>query len=421
MRAALFLCLAWLACAGQAQSPVTPADDELNGYVEVLKVRGQDPGRFVLDRLDKVDLILFDDAWHPVVEPFDFYRSLVLDPEFRAKVDFLFVEAFSINQQPVIDRFLGAPEEDLTLLAPLLQDDFSGHGWPLETYVELLRTIRRVNRELPEAERLRVVAVNAPAYWPLIRTPEDLSLFRQSLAGNDYAMYLNILGALERFESGKKGVFLTNTRHAYKGIRKTSGELFWNAGTFFAQWHPGKTSSIRFHHLILMIRGETAAGDAKPASTAGIERYDYSFERVAGGRWDEAFTAQGNRPVAFDLAGTPFGREPYAGNHMHRAAPGQTMADANDSIIFLAPVETLHNSARVDFIYTGEFKRELARRYRILHTEDQLKSMLEKAGAGDLAELIAIRARAEPESLIPQTQGLPPATAWRDAVSTAPE
>ena len=391
------------------------AEDELASYVRTLTTEGQDPTRFVLRRLDEVDLILFDDAWHPVVEPFDFYQSLILDPEFRSKVDFLFVEAFSIHHQPIIDRFLGAALEDVTLLSPMLQDDFSGHGWTLETYVDLLRTVRRVNRQLPEAEKLEVVAVNDPSYWPLIKTPEDLRLHRKSLVGNDYGMYRNILAALESFESGKKGVFLTNTRHAYKGIRKTSGEFFWNAGTFFAQWHPGKTSSIRFHHLILIIRKEVAPDPAKPATTAGMERYDYSFERVAAGRWDEAFAAHGNRPVAFDLAGTPFGREAYAGNHMHRAAPGQTMADANDSIIFLAPVETLHSSARVDFIYTQEFKHELARRYRILYTEDQLRSMFEQAGVSSLAELIATHTAARPESLIPQTQDLPPASAWRSA------
>ncbi len=409
---AVVVLLAWTSCFAQAQVTV-PVEEELSRYVQTLKTGGQDPTRFVLSRLDEVDLILFDDAWHPVVEPFDFYRSLVLEPEFRSKVDFIFVEAFPINHQPAIDRFLDAPEEDLALLAPVFQDDFSGHGWALETYVNLMRSVRRANRQQPDGEGLRVIAVNDPTYWPLIETPEDLRLFRRSLAGNDYGMYRNILSTLEDFESGRKGIFLTNTRHAYKGIQKASGQFFWNAGTFFAQWHPGKTSSIRFHHLILIIREEMAASAGRPATTAGLERYDYSFERVAGGKWDEAFATLGNRPVAFDLAGTPFGRDAYAGNHMHRAAPGQTMVDANDSIIFLAPVETLHNSASVELIYTGEFKAELVRRYRVLYTAEQLQSMIEEAGAAGLADLIAMRARERPESLIPQTQNLPPADAWR--------
>ena len=41
------------------------------------------------------------------------------------------------------------------------------------------------------------------------------------------------------------------------------------------------------------------------------------------------------------------------------AAPGQTMYDAYDALIFLAPVETCRQTAMVDFLYTEEFKHEL--------------------------------------------------------------
>jgi hypothetical protein len=271
-----------------------------------------------------------------------------------------------------------------------------------------------VNRDLPDSEKLQLIAVNDPVYWPLIETATDLSLFRQSIKGNDYGMYSNILTTLDGFDSGSKGIFLTNTRHAYKGIRKPDGQFFWNAGTYFAQWHPGKTSSIRFHHLILNIQKEVDPGNVG-ATTDGMERLEYSFDRVAGGIWDEAFAEFGNRPVAFDLAETPFGMEAYAGNHMHRAALGQTFTDANDSIIFLAPVESLHTSAKVDFVYTAEFKSELARRYKILYTEARLLSMMEDAGVSSITDLIESVAKAEPETLIPQTQNLPPVGAWRES------
>ncbi|MEM7587517.1 MAG: hypothetical protein AAF560_29280, partial [Acidobacteriota bacterium] len=329
MRAIALLSLVSLPLSAAAEPAPSP-EEILAAHVDVLETQGKDPLAFVRQRLDEVDLILFDDAWHPVVEPFDFYQALLRDPASRERLDFVFVEAFAVNHQPTLDRFFAAPQENVHLLAPMLQDDLSGHGWALATYVDLLRTVYRVNAELPAGQRLRVVAVNDPVYWSALETPEDLAIFRQSLVGNDYGMYRKILASMEDFESGKKGIFLTNTRHAYKGIRGANGRLFWNCGTFFAQWHPGRTSSIRFHHLMLTIRKEVDPGD-QATSTAGLERYDYRFERVAGGLWDEAFAVHGNRPVAFDLDGTPFGALPYAGNHMHQAAPGQTLLDANDS------------------------------------------------------------------------------------------
>ena len=83
----------------QAQSST---DQRLQPYVEVLQNRGEDPLSFVIDKLNTHDLLIFDDAWHPVVEPFDFYQKLINTPSFSEKVRYIFVEAFSINKQKYI-------------------------------------------------------------------------------------------------------------------------------------------------------------------------------------------------------------------------------------------------------------------------------------------------------------------------------
>jgi hypothetical protein len=164
--------------------------------------------------------------------------------------------------------------------------------------------------------------------------------------------------------------------------------------------------------MALSIEGERTPDANTPQTTAGQEKLIYSWIRMAGGLWDSAFEAIGNEPVAFPLEGNVFGAHPYVGNHMHKAAPGQTMADANDAIIFLAPLEELHNTATVDFIYTREFKRELARRYRMLYTPEQLDGMMERAGVSTLEALIDSDCAASPRELIPQAKNLPPRDAW---------
>jgi hypothetical protein len=387
-------------------------DPRLQPYVDVLQRQGHPPLQFVLERLDEYDLILFDDAWHPAAEPFEFYTELVRSPEFRQRARTVFFEVFSINKQGCLDAYLESRPEDRTLLYPAFQDDFSGTGWPLESYFSLLHTIYEVNQALEKEQRIRVVAVNAPTYWSEIRTPEDVALFRKTLIGNDYTMYRTILDGLDGFSGTEKGIFLTNTRHAYKGIRKREGSFFWNAGTFLHQWHPGKTYSIRFHNMTLSIEAEMAPDPSRPQTTAGMEKYRYSWIRMAGGLWDSAFAANGNRPIALPLQGNVFGEEAYVGNHMHSAAPGQTMVDAYDALLFLAPLERLHNTARVDFIYTPEFKRELARRYRILYTPEQLEARLEQGGVDQVEALIDEECAARPEELIPQAKGLGPMDAW---------
>lgn len=402
--------VAMLAVAPSAHSGIDP---RLEPYVDVLHEQGRPPLQFVLDALDRYDLIVFDDAWHPCVEPFEFYQSMVRTPEFRARALWVFVEAFPINRQPDIDAYLASDPEEPALLRPVFQDDFSGTGWPLQTYVDLMHAIWEVDRGLGEEQRIRVVAVNAPTYWAAMKTAADVAQFRRSLLGNDYTMSQVIEEELDGFSGARKGVFLTNTRHAYKAIHDREGRLFWDAGTFLHERHPGKTYSIRFHNMTLSIEGERAPDAATPQTTAGTERLVYRWVRMGDGLWDSAFEAMGNRPVAFPIAGNVFGAHPYTGNHMLGAAPGQTMADANDAIIFLAPLEALHNSARIDWIYTPEFKRELARRYRMLYTQEQLDAQMKDAGVSSLEALIDHDCAASPRELIPQAKGLTPKDAWK--------
>ena len=196
---------------------------------------------FVNNLLDYVDLLVFDDALHLAKEPFDFYQKLIRNDQFKRKVKYIFIEVFSITSQPHIDKYFNSLIKDNTILLPVLQNDYSGYGWRYKTYLDLLGTIWDVNSQLSESEKIQVICVDQPIYWNGIQTRKDYDLFQQSLVGRDYFMYKIISQTLDNFKSDRKGVFLTNTRHAYKGIKKTNGEFYWNTGTFLHQWHPKKS------------------------------------------------------------------------------------------------------------------------------------------------------------------------------------
>jgi len=393
--------LAWtglLACvAGGARAP-----DEIAPLLADMDAHGEEPVRFVLDRLKEADLILFDDGLHSAVEPFGFYCELVRSPEFRRAVDVVFLEAVAANQQPHIDAFLasGDPEE----LLPAFRNDVSGTGGiGYRSYLELLSAIRTGNLAAPPEDRLGVVAVSNPVDWERITTRAEYEQFLSSLSDRDQDMYGAILDELDGFRSGMKGVFLTNTRHAYTGVRRAGGDFFWNTGTYFRQRHPGKTCSIRIHNVTLAI--ERAVSDASAPRTAqGLEDVQYHWARVDGGRWDRAFAANGNLPIAVPLAGTSFGRAPYLGNHQLEAAPAQTMADAYDALVFLAPLERLRQSASLPGLYAADFLPELARRYRLMRGEDELAAEMETAGVETLPELVTRTFVEWPESPVPAVE-----------------
>jgi hypothetical protein len=372
---------------------------------------GKEPMAFVLDRLRDHDLLLFDDAMHTAVEPFEFYQKLIREPAFHRQVKYIFLEVLAINHQPLVNAYLDAEREDPTILYPAFQDDY-GTGFAYKTYFDLLHAIFEVNRQLPSAERIRVVCVSNPVHWSDIKTAEDVALFRRGLAGRDALMYEVILAELDHFRSGRKGIFLTNTRHAYKGIRDSQNRLYWNCGTYFHERHPGKTYSLRCHHLVLFIERPAEKNADRTSTAAGTERFVYRWAREGRGRWDEAWQRLGNKPMAVPLAGNVPGREPYVGNHMLDVAPGQTFADAYDAVLFLAPLEQLRQTAIVGEIYTPAFKRELARRYRILMTPAQLAAQIKEAGVGNLEELIDKEHASRPEQPLPQLKGLEPSSTW---------
>ena len=319
-----------------AQAPfVLQSDGRLQPYLEVLRNQGREPIRFVLQALKRHDLIIFDDAVHTALEPFEFYQQLIRDKAFQQQAPAIFLEIVSINRQRHLDAYLNAARDDPRLLCPAFQDELNGNGWGLRTYFDFLRTVRAVNQALPAKSKLRVYAVNSPTLWPEIQTRDDLVQFRKSTASRDHHMYVAILNELAEFKAKRKGIFLTNTRHAYKGIRQKDGQFFWNAATFFHQWHPGKAYSIRMHNVTPQV--VRALATSPPGTFEGRPSHEIRFVRMARGLWDSAFRASGNRPVAFALQGNVFGAERYTGADEFDALPDQKMQDAYDAVIFLAP------------------------------------------------------------------------------------
>lgn len=386
--------------AAFAADPVLEQNRRLAQHVDALSHNGAVPQEFVLRKLAKHDLIIFDDGLHTAADPFEFYEELVRSPQFQSLAPYLFLEVVPLNRQPALDAYLNAPDERPELLFPAFQNDF---GWPYQSYFDLLKTVREVNSRLPPDRRIKVFAVSTPEIWKEIGSHEDYAIHADTdWIARDYLMFGMIREALADFGEDKKGIFLTNTRHAYRNLRLAQGTRAHSVAAFFDEWRPGKSYVMRFHSPALSVR---RAGDSDDS--------DISWARVGSGLWDEAFAAYGAVPVAIELAGTPFGDAPYVGNLMPSAEAGQTMRDVNDAIIFLKPIEELRKTAITSSIYTKAFRRELERRFRIARTEAQLEADLREAGVASVPQLIRKTFVDAPEAPLPQSAALPPVDQWR--------
>ncbi|QQR72949.1 MAG: hypothetical protein IPJ17_15855 [Holophagales bacterium] len=368
-----------------AVAPTTAPGAAADAHLQALREHERSPVDLVLAALEQHDLLIFDDALHNAVEPFELYQKLLRDSRVRKQVRTVFLEVVSLAAQPHLDAYLASSTDDRSLLAPVFRDDYSGYGWRYATYLDLLATVREINQGLPPAERLRVVGVDQPIWWEAIHTRADYELFQESLAGRDFFLYAMIRDRMHGFRNGEKAFFLTNTRHAYMRVRDAAGRPQLNTAGFFARYDPGRAWSARLHNATLAIEG--SRDSASPHTTQGLETKIYRWVRMEDGAWDRAFAAHGNVPVGLEIAGTPFGAAPFIGNTMTNAAPGSTMADAYDALIFVAPLDELHFAATTGFYVTPAFRPELARRIRLVEG-DHLAATLADEGVATVDELL---------------------------------
>lgn len=394
----LFAFVAWGAQAAPDSTRVATLTAEL-------KAKGQDPVAFVVDALQRAEVVIFDEGLHSAKEPWDFFNRLVADKRFSARARNVFLEVLPYNVQRHLDTYLASPTLKPALLYPALQDSLDT-GWPFQTYADFMSAVWTANQSLPKDQRIRVIGVGPPVHWPSIDSPEEFARYRRDgFAGYDHDMYARIKMHLKEFDGSERGVFLTNTRHAYNGIKKADGSFFWNAGTYFRQWHPGHSISLRINAPFLEVK---AAGTEKGPTLGSMATGTvYGWTRADSGAWDAAFAANGDAAVAIAFDGSSFGQATYVGNHMLTAAPGQTMSDAYDGVIHLKRLEGWHKSGLNGDFYTPAFKRELARRLPIIYPGDQLQKRIKDEGVATTSALIEKIAAPAPAVPLPESQALP--------------
>lgn len=102
--------------------------------------------------------------------------ALFAHPEFGTRFGQILFEGASAAHQDVLDRFVlegedFGPEE----LAPVWRDAGRGLQWRLPLYRRLFDELRALNRELPRAQRVRLLGGAPPIPWGTLRSPGELA------------------------------------------------------------------------------------------------------------------------------------------------------------------------------------------------------------------------------------------------------
>ncbi|HEX2167690.1 MAG TPA: hypothetical protein VHG09_10705 [Longimicrobiales bacterium] len=117
------------------------------------------------------------------------------------------------NEQPYIDRYLATSPEDPSILLSRPRAVREGSGASRE-YLDIYRTVWRVNEQLGAARRIRIIAADAPG-WPPERATSPADAARLFAERADHMASTVMERALAR-NPGARVLFLVDGLHALK-------------------------------------------------------------------------------------------------------------------------------------------------------------------------------------------------------------
>jgi hypothetical protein len=335
--------LAKMAPVAVAAAPARVANPEahLARFTGFLASSGRDPKAFLLETLATHDLVAFGEI-HNRVASWALLQALVADPAFAERTGTIYME-LPRHAQPLMARFLASPALDVEPVREILRSVFQ-EGWPCKDEVDFLAAVWRVNRGLAPSKRLRVVLVDQSWDWSRVKTAQDLPTLESD---RDALMADAILADLKTRPDPRHALFQVGYLHLPSALVRAGDRApYPSAGQRLRAVLGDRLFTVVQHGPVMGNRGGQLDG------------------RVRRGLFDEAFARAGNTPVAFALARSPFGAEPFDMAIDLRGFEGM-LGRTFDGYVFLGPLEQDRYSDVAPGFYTDTFAREVDRRYRL--------------------------------------------------------
>lgn len=290
-----------------------------------LQKNALNPYEYVIEKFKNHDVILLAET-HAIKENLLFLQSII--PElYKAGIYNVGMEFGASEDQEALDALVTAQYFDEEKARELMFNYNVIH--PYKEYWGVYKAAWTLNHSLHEgAPRFRVLNMSYKYNWKGykgIRTPET---YRKVFYKGGTERYRAAIIEKEILQKNEKILILTGNVHAFTKYRypvfDSTEEDFIrladnNLGNLLYKKVPEKVFSIALHYMF-------------------FSQEDESVNRLpADGKIEELMEERGNKPLGFDLIGTPMGQlqdhSYYALGH-----PDFTLQDLVDGYIFLKPL-----------------------------------------------------------------------------------
>ena len=316
-------------------------------FVNYVKQYGVEPKDFLLEALSTHPLVIYGEVHRRKVS-WDFLTNVLNDLRFIEKVGTVFVELPSY-QQSEFDRFYASKELDTEILLEIMRSE-QIYGWWDRGEYEFLVNIWKLNKTLPIEKKIKVIATDEQLPYKLIKTEEDSKKRWENLSDRNTNM-ANVIEQTIKTKTDKRNcLFVVGYMHAYKshvpgGSSTAQGlEPALTAGAQLAQRLSEKNVFVVLQHVPM-------------GTNSGANGF------VRQGLFDVVFEKIGNKPIAFRLANSPFGAEPFdADSQIRFNSRAGKFADNFDGYIFLNPLKEEESDYILYDIWSDKFVEEMKRR-----------------------------------------------------------
>jgi hypothetical protein len=292
----------------------------------------------LLNAFDSHPLVALSEA-HGMTEEAEFINSLIRHPDFPKKVSAIVLEAGNALHQKLIDDYVNGDDISLNELRRVWRDHTCAALGPRDSSnVEgFFATVRDVNRRLPLANRIRVLAGDPPIDWTKVNKKEDVASW---LAQRD-THYARVVEA-EVLAKNLKALLIIGGVHLDRGPLPNGDP---NAGLMMQiieHNYPGKTFIVSPHE--------------------GFGEHNALWETKLG-TWPRPSVAL----VANTWLALPKGAEEEDVLHNYQGEePRPAIRPKADALLYLGPRNDLTMEQRPPDIYRdGAYVEELDRRSRI--------------------------------------------------------
>ncbi len=322
-------------------------------FVDFLKQQSDSPEQFLLNQL-KTHKLVINGELHRRKVSWDMMRRLVALEAFPDVCGTVFLELPSWHQADM-DAFLTCRDFRPERVLDIFRDE-QINGWYDKGEFDFICDIWRINQTLPAEKRISIRL--ADFQLPFSKIP-DAEAWQAALAEEE-PRNTHMADVIERYiKSGadtRSCLFEVGLTHAYNNDRLIS--LDREAGPVAgAQLKQRLGDDAVFTVIQHIISGDNGGRHRSP---------------VRGGIFDDAFAANGNKPVGFVLRDSPFGKEPFDASYEHKyLADTGSYEDNYDGYLFLHPLDDEPQNEPLYAVFDDGFIQEMKRRAIYLGWEDR--------------------------------------------------